>query len=609
MNEPSAAGDGKSRVLEAIDIVDLIGRSVALKRRGKDYVGLCPFHQEKTPSFSVSPGKQVFYCYGCKTGGNAIDFVMKRDRIEFVEALQTLARQAGVELPRFGGDKQNAGQRQALLEATSAACALFEKSLSHPQLGKAARVYLGGRGITPESVRQFQIGLAVDSWDALLSNPAMKKFPPPLLQQAGLIKPRENGTGFYDTFRNRLVFPIRDENARVIAFGGRAMPGSADPAKYLNSPETALFSKSRCVYGLDLARQRIVETRTAVVVEGYTDVVVSHQFGVSNVVSVLGTALTSQQVGILRRFADRIVLLFDADTAGELAVNRAVELFLTQPVEIAIATMPPGVDPDEFLLQNGIQAFTKLLDAAQDALSYRWSQLSRSFRDTDDLTARQKTVREYLDLLAGARGSGQVDGIRWGQALARVSRLTDIPVNELHRQFRAGQTRKNVPPARQDGAVGTDKSVVPVTLDAQARAQRWIVGALLSEPQRWPDVQRHVSPQDFEDSDLRAIAQTIWTHHRDVGEPVLSEFLGLLEAGQVRELAVALVQDVEALSAMDRALDDALRHLQEARQRKEEQKLVAQLRRTSGQKLPESDEVDLLTRLQEQARRPDMRRV
>ena len=249
-----------------------------------------------------------------------------------------------------------------LLEAHSAACQLIEKFLADPVTGKAARAYLDSRGFSGESIKRFQIGCVPEAWDALLRSPLLKKFTPQQLHLAGLVKARgENGGGFYDTFRNRLMFPIRDEQGRVIAFGGRVMPGSNDPAKYLNSPETPLFSKSRCVFGLDLARQKIVETRTVAVVEGYTDVVMAHQFGASNVVSVLGTAMTEQHVSILRRFADRIVLLFDADNAGDLAVNRAVELFLTQPVEILIASMPEGIDPDEFLLAHGAEGFAAML--------------------------------------------------------------------------------------------------------------------------------------------------------------------------------------------------------------------------------------------------------
>jgi DNA primase len=607
--------DGRSAVLAAVDLVELIGQSVKLKRRGKDYVGLCPFHSEKTPSFHVKPDKQVFYCFGCKASGTAFDFVMRRDRVEFRDALETLARQYNVELPRGGVSKEKFSQRQALLDAHSAAAALFEKLLSHPQQGAAARAYLEQRGFSDESVKQFRIGVAPESWDFLLKNEAMRKFPPPLLQQAGLVKARENNAGFYDTFRNRLMFPIKDESGRIIAFGGRVMPGSSDPAKYLNSPETPLFSKSRSIFGIDLARQKIVETRTVAVVEGYTDVVMAHQYGATNVVSILGTAMTEQHVAILRRFADRIVLLFDADIAGDAAVNRAVELFLTQPVEIAIASMPEGVDPDEFLLKHGVEEFNRLLSDANDALTYKWTALARQFAADGSLTGQQKAVSEYLQLLAGARGTGPVDAIRWGASLARVSRLTDIPVEELHRRFgskRAGKLAARRPhfsaEAPETPAEASDprsRERRPQTADD--RAERWILAVLLAEPTRWHDVQQLVSPADFTDAVRFRLAQAYWNHQRDEGEPVFNEFLGTLDGPEMATLAVELLAEVEELD-IDPALRDALAHLAQARLRKNESELMAQLRRKSPQ-TTEADEVRLLAQLQEQVRRPDMRRT
>ena len=435
------------------------------------------------------------------------------------------------------------------------------------------------------------------------------------------------------------MFPIRDENGRVIAFGGRVMPGSQDPAKYLNSPETPLFSKSRSVFGLDVARQRIVETRTAVVVEGYTDVVVSHQYGVSNVVSPLGTALTEQHVTTLRRFADRIVLLFDADTAGDLAVDRAVGLFLTQPVEIVIASMPPDVDPDEFLLEHGAAGFEQMLAGATDALAYKWKQLSRRFNESgNNLTGQQKAVEEYLKTLADARGSGPVDSLRWGQALSRVSRLTEIPREELNRRF--GRS-KNTPPPSQSGqggqrgpGIGPSRPAVAAPssrrfLSAQDRAERWVLGILLLEPHRWKQVQRTLNPMDFTDATRRRLAEIYWQHQRDEGEPVFNEFLGLLHDGsragdpppsdgaaapsaeELIGLAVEAVDEVEALADVETTLSEALAHLESVRSQRDEQKLMAELRRTSEEPSNENEQagIDLLRRLQEKARRPDLRRV
>lgn len=609
MSTSGVGNDYKSQVLQVVNIVELIGRSVALKRRGRDYVGLCPFHQEKTPSFHVKPDKQYFMCFGCKAAGNAIDFVMRRDRIEFIDALRMLGEQAGLEMPKFGVSKQKFGEKQALLEMQSAACAFFEKLLADPVRGAAARAYLVERGFNDESVRRFQIGFAADAWDALLSSPVGRKYPPAQLAAGGLVKAREGGSGFYDTFRNRLIFPIRDENGRVIAFGGRVMPGSEDPAKYLNSPETPLFSKSRCLFGLDVARQRIVETRTAVMVEGYTDVVMAHQFGATNVVSPLGTALTEQHVSILRRFADKIVLLFDADEAGDTAVDRSVELFLTQPIEILIASMPQGVDPDEYFLAHGVERFeNEIIGSAADALTYKWKQLQRRFNESgDDLTGRQKAVEQYLETLASARGRGPVDPIRWGLVLTQVGKLTEIPVEVLNRRFRVGQ-----PPHRSGRAPQAPTEAVAAVAPASAEssgpvepAERWLLGALMLEPQRWQKVQKEIGPEDFCNPMHRRLAEVYWNHQRDEGEPVFNEFLGLLQDPLLVELAVGALEEVQDLSDIAATLDGAMDRLRTVRVTGEERKLRAQLQRTSV----EQDEIVLLQKLQEHARRPDLRRA
>jgi len=669
--------DYRSQVLAATNIVDLIGRSVALKRRGRDYLGLCPFHQEKTPSFTVKPERQYFYCFGCKAKGNAVDFVMQRDRVTFIDALNQLGEQAGIERPqgRGGFSKEKAGEKQLLLEAQSAACAFFEKLLAQPEQGLAAREYLKQRGFSAESVKKFQIGLAPDGWEGLVKSPLVKKFTPEVLALAGLVKRREKGDGYYDAFRNRLIFPIRDENARVIAFGGRIMPGSTDPAKYLNSPETPLFNKSRTVFGIDLARQKIIETRTAVVVEGYTDVVMAHQYGASNVVSPLGVGLTEQHVTILRRFADRIVLLFDPDNAGDAAVDRVVGLFITQPVEIAIAQIDSDLDPDEYLVKEGLEKFEKLIAAAPDALVYKWRQLSQRFnRDGGSLTGQTKAVEAYLEVLSNARNSGPVDALRWGAALARVSRLTDIPVAQLNKRFgrppntsdrpggaRARPDQQSAPrpgsaqAPRQGPAQWTAESRTgesgrpaagPIRPVARDTAERRILGILLMHPDRWHAAQPVIGVKDFTDKARRQLAEVYWTHQRDQGEPVFSEFLMILaetagpavsspnapapsgpegpdaaEAGgpfdrlrtepalsDLRQLAIEVVQEVEAFEDAGAVLTESLLFLEQDLQRRDERKLLAEVRRTDAQR-SEQDEVALLRKIQEKARQPDLRRT
>ncbi len=608
------SNDIRAQVLQSVDLVELISQTVALKRRGKNFTGLCPFHQEKTPSFTVNPSRQSFYCFGCKAGGTAFDFVMKRDRVEFKEALEILARMANIELPRFGSaSSQKKGERQAMLDAHSAACQHFVSLLMHPQQGKAAREYLEKRGFNEESLKRFQVGLAVDAWDGLIKAVG-RKFQPQLLAQAGLVKARERGEGFYDTFRNRIMFPIRNEQGQIIAFGGRVAPGSTDPAKYLNSPETPLFSKSRSIFGLDLARQRIIETRTVAVVEGYTDVVMAHQFGATNVVSVLGTAMTEQHVAVLRRFADRIVLLFDADTAGDAAVDRVVQLFLTQPIEISVASMPNGLDPDEFLLQYGVAGFDKLLTDAPDALTYAWKHLERDYRQTDgSLTDRQKLIEQFAKLVAGARSTSienksAVDPLRWLTILGRLQRLTDIPRDELNRIF---SIRKYKAKDESDRPIATPPAR-PARLDARERAERWILGAVLLEPGRWQQVQLAAHVEDFQDAERRRLADIVWAHQRDEGEPVFNELLAGLPEDSLRILAIELVEEVEQLADIDATLSGALEHLRELRRKRQDEQSLSEARRLTAAEqtsTSEQSEVDLLRRLQDSARQPNLRRV
>ena len=457
--------DGKRLVLEATDIVRLIGETVTLKKAGRRYSGLCPFHNEKSPSFSVDPAKQFFYCFGCKKGGNAIDFVIERDHAEFKDALHTLADWAGVELPRFEKNPEQADRRKQLLDAQSAAAEIYRKLLHAPQ-GKVALDYLRGRGFDDATIKSFGLGFAPNSWDTLAQHGLLRKFPAPLLAEGGLLKRRENGDGFYDTFRDRVLFPIRDEQGRPIAFGGRILPGSDNPAKYLNSPETPLFSKSRVLFGLDLAKKRIVESRVAVVFEGYADAAMAHQHGVTNSVAVLGTALTPDHAQTLRRLADKIVLLFDADAAGGMAAKRSVELFLREPVEVAVAELPAGVDPDEFLQEHGKEPFEQIIDKAPDALTFYWRQMHRQF-DAATVTGREKALNEYLQTVADARdAAGTVDQARWGAILMRIEKNTGVRAADLNQRLRVE------PPPRPAGAAGAAQEQVEAGRERQVASQR-----------------------------------------------------------------------------------------------------------------------------------------
>jgi DNA primase len=588
--------DAKQQILDAADLVQVVSQTVALKRQGREYVGLCPFHNEKSPSFYVNPEKRVFLCRGCKAGGNVFDFVMKRDNVEFIDALKLLAERYNIDLPRYGVSKENASVKSKLVDAQSAAQKFFRRLFLTDSRGKPARDYMASRGFTDATLDTFKVGFAPDAWDAVLGAPEFKTFDAAMLQQAGLLKARENEGGFYDTFRGRVMFPIQDETGKTIAFGGRILPGSDAPAKYLNSPETPLFSKSKCAYGLYQARQKIVEKRTVAVVEGYTDVMMAHQYGVTNVVSVLGTALTEQHINLLRRFADKIVLLFDADTAGAGAADRSLELYLSQPIEIAVATLPEGKDPDEVLLEKGAAGFEQIIDSAQPALDYLWKRLAGEFMENEsDLTGQQKAVEEFLKRMALARQSGMVDANRWLMVMGRVSKMTKVPTEELLR--RVPKSGKGNMPVRRSGAPRTHATDQRSTME---RVCGSIIGALLLEPSRWNSVQQSVSLRAFDQTPYARLAEVMWDHYRNEGAIPLAEFIDLLD-DERKPLAVETASEAQEAGNLDRLIADALAYFAELRQRDDERQKISALK--DGQAV---DEDEVLRQLM--AKKSDLRR-
>ena len=368
----------------AVDIVDLVGRHVNLRKAGANFKGLCPFHGEKTPSFNVNPKKSIFHCFGCGVGGDVFNFLMLQDKLSFPEAVRSLARTAGVALPEERGAAPGDSGREELHRAMALAAAFYTDALWKPG-GERARAYLEQRGIDPAVARRFGLGYAPEGWETLLQVMKSERVSEEVVVAAGLAVPRENRAGAYDRFRGRLLFSIRDMQSRVVAFGGRAF-GDEQP-KYLNSPETPLYSKGNLLYAGDLARETIQARNRALIVEGYVDCLMAHQHGFSETVAALGTAFTAAQLGVLRRYCEEIITFFDADAAGQKAAERAEELLeptgsMTWGVNrsgtfqsagllrVKVALLPAGHDPDTFLRAEGAAAFTERIAAARGLLSY-----------------------------------------------------------------------------------------------------------------------------------------------------------------------------------------------------------------------------------------------
>jgi DNA primase len=368
----------------AVDIVELIGRFVNLKKAGANWKGLCPFHGEKTPSFMVNPAKGIFHCFGCGVGGDAFGFLMRQDRLSFPEAVRALAKTAGVTLPEERGPGDGGG-RDELHRAMELAAKFYADNL-WGVMGGRARDYLDKRGIDPEVARRFGLGFAPDEWRALGDVMRTEGVSEETMVTVGLAVAREDGKGGYDRFRGRLLFPIRDLQGRVVAFGGRAF-GDEQP-KYLNSPETPLYTKGNLLYAIDLARETIRGRNRALLVEGYVDCLMAHQHGFTETVAALGTAFTAAQLGLLRRYCDEVVTFFDADAAGQKAAERAEELIepsaggaawavnrsgsfeAAGALRLKVALLPSGHDPDTFLQAHGAAAFTERIDAARSLLAY-----------------------------------------------------------------------------------------------------------------------------------------------------------------------------------------------------------------------------------------------
>jgi DNA primase len=356
-------------IKDAASIEEVVGQVVKLTQRGKNLLGLCPFHADTAPSFTVAPDKGIFHCFGCGAGGNVFSFVMQYHRLSFPEAVQELARRYGIPVtfkdlgPQ--GSRQAAKRTQAF-EINQLAAAFFQATLNGPE-GKAGRDYLAKRGLTDEIIRAFRLGYAPDAWDALKRHLQNRGASLELAQEAGLLVAKDRG-GFYDRFRGRIIFPILDRQGRVIAFGGRVV-GQGEP-KYLNSPESLLYTKGRNLYGVPQAAETLRTSGVALVVEGYLDLIALQVHGIANVVATLGTALTREQVRLLKSLADKVVLVFDGDAAGVRAMKRAFPLFAQEGLPVRALPLPPGLDPDNYVQAHGPQLFGAAWESAQPWFTY-----------------------------------------------------------------------------------------------------------------------------------------------------------------------------------------------------------------------------------------------
>ena len=485
------------RVRDSVDIYDLVSGYVSLKKAGKNWLGLCPFHSEKTPSFNVNPAKQIFHCFGCGVGGDAFKFLELQEGLNFPEAVKQLAGRAGITLPESrprADEKKSDDERKGLLKITAEAADYFRRELEGPA-GSAARAYLAKRGLTDAVIKDFSLGYARPEWDGLLKQLRQKGYSPALLEKAGLIVKRSEGDGHYDRFRGRIIFPIRDISGQVIAFGGRVMDDSLP--KYLNSPETPLYSKSNVLYCLDQAKEPARKQGYFIIVEGYLDAIACHQYGAKNAVATLGTALTDGHLRLMRRFAQKLMLIFDPDPAGVKATLRGFELFAGSGMKVNVVSLPDNDDPDTFLKKKGYDAFAACLRSSVKFMDFVLGQVVKdgAAAPIDEKVEREAEMLRFIAKLPS--------GIEQDYYLKKTAEALNVDEATL-RQDMAKQRTAHAGPRERTGEKITERK------GHRPKAEEMLVHLMLRDENIARELSGQLTVQDFKDPLLRRAVKRIF---------------------------------------------------------------------------------------------------
>lgn len=595
------ADEQVSMVKQANDIVEVIGEYLPLKKRGRTYLGLCPFHDDHHPSFSVDPTRQVFRCWACGKAGDVIAFVQERERLTFREALELLARRANIPL-RKGRAAKGQSERLRLFDLMKWAEEQYHHFLLTAAEAEAARDYLAQRGLSLETIRRYGLGFAPESWSWLTEQAARAGWPDDLLVTAGLTARRDSDGSCYDRFRDRVMFPIRDVRGRTVGFGGRILPSSPNASaapKYYNSADTPLFTKSDHLYGLDQARSAGEKEGYLAIVEGYTDVLMAHQMGVLHVVATLGTALNVRHIVQLRRYVPRVVLVFDADAGGERGVDRALELFLSQDVDLAVAALPPGLDPCDLLLRDGPDAFRAILQAAVDALDYK---LNREMTPDNlaTVSGQQRALDNVLSVLAAVPElPGQQAAVRRDLVLTRIAQRVRMDLRSVWHRYRELVKLRRKADAPPPHSSESQPSVRTAKAD---RGELLLVQVLLAEPALVGRALAGIRLEDLRHPGLRRLLEIQYALHAEGVEPSVDQLrLHLEDKPELAEAAVRL--QVQGLDIPDRSavLDQLMQSFKRRRDKLLAGRLQGQLQNVpSDAPVP----VELLRKLQEITEEP-----
>ena len=564
-----------------VDIAELIGRYVPLKRAGRHFKALCPFHKERTPSFHINTDKQIFHCFGCGAGGNLFSFLMQQERLSFPEAVRQVAEQVGLQLP---SEEEHAGSdhRAQLFTVLEKACRYYERLLAHANQGATARRYLDSRGVEHETRAAFRLGCAAGADNHLIRAAAQSATPRELLEEAGLALVGRSGP--VDRFRQRLIFPILDVRGRVVGFGGRSLADQTP--KYLNSPETPVYTKGRHLFGLAQAKDAIVEAKTAIVVEGYFDCTLLWQAGFRHTVSPLGTAFTPEQARALARYAQRVTLAFDPDAAGETAALRGIEILLEQGLTVHVAQLPAGKDPDE-LVRVDAALFQRLLDNSLTVLEFliRCAGNRHDLRDPDQKVQAAKWILAVVAKIPDAMLRAE-----YVRLLAARLRLDEAAVADELAKVR----RRPADAGRPD----TEPAITPMASPPSRGAERMLVALVVDQPTRWRTAREHLAPEQLGDPQLRRIMLAIARLREDeLAQMTPAQLMSRLTSEQtddqpIDQLISELVQLAQSIPSKDKVLRESLRRLQLDSQKRRLAELRQELHR--AQELGREQELERL---------------
>ena len=563
---PLIPEDTIAQVLDRTDIVEIVSNYVSLKKAGRNFKGLSPFNDEKTPSFVVSPDKQIFSCFSTGIGGNVVKFVMHVERMEFPEAVRFLAKKANVEIPESPAAQFKRGHRDKIFEVNALAAEYYHNLLISDKSPEAVRNrdYLKSRGVSLEAVTDFQLGMALNQWDGLIRYLKAKNISLRLMEQAGLIIARDNKEGYYDRFRDRIIFPILDVQSRVIAFGARSLDNSG--AKYINSPETDVYTKGQHLYGFHLAKKTVGDREFVVIVEGYLDCIMPFQTGFKNIAASLGTALTAEQVGRIRRFTKDIVMLYDNDKAGEAAMIRSFDMLIEQGMNVRVASLAEGEDPDSFIRKNGLALFEERIKAAKDLFDYKLDKLCEKF-DARSVTGQARICDEMLPTIN-----------RYANAIMQASYIS-----RLAKKIGVSEPALKVELRKVQEGIRRPKQEVKIAPKRQVTVARPVESSLLKlllDEQDYIELTRHeVSLDDFKDAKIRGVISKLFDLYDQGTSLEYKDLVDSFPDQETVELISRLATDDQLIPGDKKKIHtDCLNWIKKDRLKSQRKELVEQMR-------------------------------